>query len=68
MRKKSEVMKMEIKFEVGENQAAALSQMLKRIGFSEIRKLSTSEEETYEAQNALESVRKALAEAGYNPR
>ncbi len=61
-------MKMEIKFEVGENQAAALSQMLKRIGFSEIRKLSTSEEETYEAQNALESVRKALADAGYNPR
>lgn len=68
MRKKSEVMKMEIKFEVGENQAAALSQMLKRIGFTDIRKLSTSEEETYEAQNALESVRKALADAGYNPR
>mgnify|MGYP003584110867 CR=1 FL=1 len=61
-------MKMEIKFEIEENQAAALSQMLKRIGFSEIRKLSTSEEETYEAQNALESVRKALADAGYNPR
>ena len=59
---------MEIKFEIEENQAAALSQMLKRIGFSEIRKLSTSEEETYEAQNALESIRKALAEAGYNPR
>ena len=59
---------MEIKFEIEENQAAALSQMLKRIGFSEIRKLSTSEEETYEAQNALESVRKALADAGYNPR
>ena len=59
---------MEIKFEIEENQAAALSQMLKRIGFSEIRKLSTSEEETYESQNALESVRKALADAGYNPR
>ena len=59
---------MEIKFEIEENQAAAPSQMLKRIGFSEIRKLSTSEEETYEAQNALESVRKALADAGYNPR
>ena len=59
---------MVIKFEIEENQAAALSQMLKRIGFSEIRKLSTSEEETYEAQNALESVRKALADAGYNPR
>ena len=68
MRKKSEGMKMEIKFEIEENQAAALSQVLKRIGFNDIRKLSTSEEETYEAQNALESVRKALAEAGYNPR
>ena len=59
---------MEIKIEIQEDEAMALAQVLKRIGFSEIRKLSTSEEETYEAQNALESVRKALAETGFNPR
>ena len=59
---------MKIQFDIEESQAMALAQVLKRIGFSEIRKLSTSEAETYDAQTALESVRKSLVEAGYNPR
>ena len=59
---------MKIEFEIGAKQAEALAQVLKRIGFSEVRKLSTTEAETYDAQAALETIRKALNNAGFNPR
>ena len=59
---------MEIKFEIEEDQATALAQVLKRIGFTDIRKLSVNDAETYNAQAALESIRHSLAKAGFDPR
>lgn len=59
---------MTIQFEVNEEQAAALSQVLKRIGFSDVRRLSETETETYDAQAALEIIRHALKGAGFDPR
>jgi phosphoribosylformylglycinamidine (FGAM) synthase PurS component len=62
------VLNMVIDIEIHDSQAEALSQVLKRIGFSEIRKLSTDDNEAYSAQYALEQIRQSLAEQGYNPR
>lgn len=59
---------MKIEIEVSEKQLDALAQVLKRVGFTDIRKLSGSEEEAYDAQYALEQIRQSLAESGYNPR
>ena len=59
---------MKVQFEIDDRQAAALSQVLKRIGFSDVRKLSETDAETYDAQAALETIRAALAVNGYNPR
>lgn len=59
---------MKIEIESNGRQLTALSQFLKRIGWTDIRKLSTSDEETYDAQAALEAIREALAKQGYNPR
>jgi hypothetical protein len=49
-------------------EAEALSQFLKRIGFSEFRSLSVSDEEAYEAQAGAEKIKKALNEIGFDPR
>jgi len=59
---------MKIEIEANEKQLAAAAQVLKRIGFSEIRKLSANDEEAYNAQYALEAIRNGLAKGGYNPR
>lgn len=59
---------MQLHIDVNPQQAEALSQVLKRIGFSDIRALSYDEDEAYNAQYAAEQVRQALAVAGYNPR
>ena len=60
--------KITLDIEVTEEQAEAVAQVLKRIGFTDIRKLSETEADTYEAQYALEEIRKALSNQGYNPR
>ena len=57
-----------LEIEVTEMEAEALSQVLKRIGHSEIRTLSYDDEEAYNARYALEKIRKSLALQGYNPR
>ena len=59
---------MTVQFEIDERQAAALAQVLKRIGFSDVRRLSEVDAEAYDAQAALETIRAALAVSGYNPR
>lgn len=59
---------MKIEFEASEKQIYAAAQVLKRIGFTDIRALSANDEEAYNAQYALEQVRAGLAAAGYNPR
>jgi len=61
-------MLLKLEIDIPEIQAEAVSQVLKRIGFSEIRALSHNEEEAYNAQYALEKIRESLAEQGFNPR
>ena len=46
----------------------AAAQVLKRIGYNNIRALSENEDEAYDAQEVLSYIREALAEQGYNPR
>lgn len=45
-----------------------LAQLLKRLGFSDVRNNAIDNDEAYQMINAAEKVRKALAEAGYEPR
>jgi len=59
---------MKIEIEASEKQLYAVAQVLKRTGFTDIRALSASDEEAYDAQYALEQIRTGLAAAGYNPR
>ena len=59
---------MKIEIEATYRQLDALSQVLKRIGYTDIRKLSATDEEAYDAQYALEAIRAELAKQGYNPR
>lgn len=54
--------------EITEKQTVALSQILKRIGYSDIRVLSQDDDEAYNAQYALEQIRQSIAKHGYNPR
>lgn len=65
-RSKGEAMIIDI--DITEKQTDALSQVLKRIGYTDIRVLSQDDAEAYDAQYALEKIRRSLAEQGYNPR
>ena len=49
-------------------QALALAQLVKRIGWSEMRSLAVSEDEAYLMRDAVSEVAKALAAEGYAPR
>lgn len=61
-------MLLKLEIDTPEIQVEAVSQVLKRIGFSEIKALSYDEEEAYNAQYGLEKIRESLAEHGFNPR
>jgi len=54
--------------ELPEEQAWALAQLLKRIGFSDCRTLAEDEAQAYLMLHAAELVHRALAEAGCAPR
>jgi len=54
--------------ELNADQAWALAQLLKRIGWSDCRTLAEDEQQTRLMIQATERVRQALAEAGYAPR
>lgn len=54
--------------ELDGEQAWALAQLLKRIGFSDCRSLAEDERQTALMIDATERVRRALAEAGIAPR
>lgn len=54
--------------EMPEDQAWALAQFVKRVGWQEIRQNAANEGEAYDMRDAIEKLQKALAEAGYNPR
>jgi len=57
-----------VHIELNAEQAWALAQLLKRIGWSECRTLAENEAQTRLMIAATERVRAALAEAGYAPR
>jgi hypothetical protein len=53
---------------INEDLAEALSQFLKRVGYSEMRQNAVDDVEAYTMRDALDQVRKSLQEAGYDPR
>lgn len=55
---------MNLDIDITDRHAAALSQVLKRLGFTDARKLSIDDDEAYDALYAMEQIRKALAERG----
>lgn len=57
-----------IQFELPESQALALAQLVKRIGWAEMRQNAVSDDEAYEMKYALAELQKALAAAGFAPR
>lgn len=57
-----------IQAELSGQQAWALAEFLKRVGFSDVRPLAVDEREAYDMIYASEKVRAALAEKGYAPR
>lgn len=57
-----------ITVEFSEVQALALAQLVKRITFTDLRSNAVDDLEAYTMQEALEGVRKALDEQGFNPR
>lgn len=59
---------MNVQIELNSDQAWALAQFLKRVGYSDYRSLAVNADEAYEMVDAGELVRKALAEFGIAPR
>jgi len=57
-----------VQVELSAEQAWALAQLLKRIGWSDCRSLAEDEQQTRLMIAAADRVRAALAEAGYAPR
>ena len=57
-----------IELELPEAQALALAQFVKRLGWAEMRQNATSDAEAYEMRDALASLQKTLANAGFAPR
>lgn len=54
--------------ELGVEQAWALAQLVKRIGWADCRSLAEDDEQTRQMIQATDRVRAALAAAGYAPR
>jgi hypothetical protein len=57
-----------VTIEFDAEQAWALAQLVKRIGWADCRSLAEDDEQTRQMIQATERVRAALAEAGYAPR
>jgi hypothetical protein len=53
---------------LNDEQAEALAQFLKRVGFSEMRQNAVDDVEPYNMRDALDRVRSALQKVGYAPR
>ena len=57
-----------IELHLGEAQALALAQFVKRVGWSEFRANAVDDDEAREIRAAVDALQKALAEAGFAPR
>lgn len=51
-----------------DDEALALAQLVKRLGWNEMRQNAVSEDETYLMRSALAKLMTGLYEAGYSPR
>lgn len=60
--------KIALEFEMSAHEAWSLSNVLKRVGYSEIETLAVDVNETEGASSGLSILCRALAEAGYDPR
>ncbi len=58
----------QVSLELPHNEALALAQFVKRVGFSELEANASDENEAYEIKDAIGKLQHALVEAGYNPR
>lgn len=56
-----------IEVELNPDQALSLSQLVKRIGFSDVRANSVDEKEAYVMLEAISALQDSLASAGYSP-
>ena len=54
----------QIAFDLPDHPAAALAQFVKRVGWSQMRECAV-DDETRDTRDALEQVRRSLAEVGY---
>jgi len=61
-------MPIKIEVELSPEQAEALSQFVKRVSHSVCRELASNDAEAFDMLDALDAIRAALAERGYNPR
>ena len=59
---------MQLNLEINEEQAMALAQFVKRVGFSEFKANAVDENETYLIRDAVSKLQDALAQEGYAPR
>jgi hypothetical protein len=59
---------MQITVELSTEQAEGLSQFVKRVSHSVCRELASNDAEAFDMLDALDAIRAALAERGYNPR
>jgi hypothetical protein len=57
-----------LEIELTDEQAYALAQYLKRVQYDDFRRRAINEDDAYLMQNAASEVRKALNDAGYDPR
>ncbi len=57
-----------VTLELDSGNAWALAQFVKRVGWSEIRQNAVDDTEAYDIRDAIEALRRALAEAGISPR
>ncbi len=60
--------KITVEFELDENQALALAQFCKRVGFREFSINAVNEDEAYTMQYAQSALYRALREKGFDPR
>lgn len=57
-----------IELHLGETQAEALAQFVKRIGWAEFRANAVNDAEAHDIRATVDALRMALAEAGFAPR
>lgn len=60
--------KLLINMELSEQEAEALAQMVKRLGWDDMRAKAVSDDEAYLISDAVMRLKQALAESGFDPR